>query len=120
MLLAVERDKAAGILKDYYTHLSATGFTKHGIVSRYLFWLFILYFVERVYALLSEKDYNLINKALIKLFSSGDCLCSYKLMQTKKVTLGEPIYMGTFLIRTTEENSWRATESDRLRKVEEN
>lgn len=118
MLLAIEKDKAKDILKDYYKQLSAMGYTKRPVVGRFVFWLFILYFVERVYTLFTEKDYNLINKALIKLFSSGDCLFSYKLIKSKKVTVGRPIYMGSFRIRTTEDNSWRGTEAQRIRGVE--
>ena len=119
MLVAIEKDRAAKLLKEYFSYLSTTGYVRQTIKGRYLFWLFILYFVENVYPLLTENDYSVINNALIKLFSSGGCLLSYQFLPRTDVTVGSSLYMGSFSIRTTEENAWRATETSRIRAVED-
>ena len=114
MLLAVEKDKAKILLDNYFSMLSVTGYVKRPVVKRFLMWLFLVDFVELVYLHLTDDDYNLINEALICLFSTGCCLLPYGAIteERKNVTIGESSYMGTFNIRVTEQNQWRKAEED--------
>jgi len=117
MLLAVEKERAKEYLDNYFNLLSATGYVKHRTVVDYLVWLFMVDFVERVYALLSNEDYNKINNALIRIFSCNNCLLPYKTLRTKLI-FGEPVYMGKFILRITEDSKWRSTEDERPRTME--
>lgn len=111
MLLAVEKDKAKDLLDNYFTMLSATGYVKHHVVKRFLMWLFLVDFVELIYNHLTDDDYNLINEALICLFSTGCCLLPYSaLSQNINDIYVSPSYMGTFNIRVTEKNQLRKAE----------
>ena len=101
-------------MDNYLNLLSVAGYAKHPIVYKYMLWLYLLDFVERIYFLLTDEDYNKINEALICIFSGvGSCLLPYQYTKTK-LTEGEPIYMGTFNLRITEERMLRAAEQ-RLR-----
>lgn len=123
MLLAVERDKAKGILDNYFTMLTNTGYVKRPAVKRLLAWLFLIDFVEMVYNLLTDEDYNKINRALICLFSTGCCLLPYDAIREidrSHLHTGGSGYMGTFNLRITEENQWRAAEDgETLRAAQE-
>jgi hypothetical protein len=117
MLVAVEKDKAKELIDKYFSMLAVTGYVKHPVVVRYLVWLFLVDFVERVYPMLNDKDYNKINKALICLFSRGCCLLPY-IWESRDITWGEPIYMGEFTVRKAEDDRWRIAESGEHRIVE--
>ena len=109
MLLAIEKPKAKALLDRYFNTLAATGYVKRPVVSKLLAWMFFVQFVERIYVLLGDSDYNKINEILINLFSDGCCLLPYMLLK-KKITVGTPIYMGEFTVRITEDSMWRAME----------
>ena len=114
MLSVIERDKAKELMDNYFKLLSVSGNAKHPIVYKYLVWLYLLDFVERVYYLLTDEDYNKINDALICIFTGvGSCLLPYQYVGSK-VTEGVPVYMGTFNLRITEDRMLRAAEQ-RLR-----
>lgn len=113
MLLAVEKDKAKAVLDNYFTALTNTGYVKQPIVMRFLAWLFLMDFVELVYSHLTDADYNLINKALICLFSTGACLLPYGALTREdrsNIYVADSSYMGTFNLRVTEEQQWRSAE----------
>lgn len=109
MLLAVEKPRAKALLDKYFNTLAATGYVKRPVVKKFLIWLFLVQFVERIYELLTDDDYNKINELLINIFSDGGCLLPYMLLK-KKITVGKPLYMGEFDLRITEDNMWRAAE----------
>lgn len=110
MLVAVEKDKAKEYLDRYFSLLGATGYVKHNMVLRYLSWLFLVDFVEKVYGLLYERDYTAINDALICI-TNGDCCLLPYIYQPQNITWGEPIYMGEFKARETEDELFRIQEN---------
>lgn len=115
MLLAIERDKAKAVLDRYFVALENTGYVKQPTVMRFLAWLFLLDFVELVYTHLTDADYNLINKALICLFSTGNCLLPYGALTREDLSnlyIADSSYMGTFNIRVTEDRQWRSVEDE--------
>ena len=118
MLLAIQKDSAKKYLDSYFNMMSVTGYIKHPLVERYLAFLFLVDFAERVYSLLTNEDYNKINAALMCIFGKGFCLLPYETMR-QGLTIGDPVYMGTFNIRVTEEMKWRESENERFRLAED-
>lgn len=111
MLVAVQKEQAKTLLDRYFNLLSATGYIKHPMVVRYLIWLFLVDFVEKVFALLTNEDYKKINDALFCVTNAGCCLLPY-IYTKSNYTWGEPIYMGTFKVRLTETGGWRIQEDN--------
>ena len=118
MLLAIEKEQGKEFLDRYYAVLGATGYVKQPMVVRYLVWLFLVDFAELVYQCLTDDDYNLINDALIYLFSTGCCLLPYKYTRAP-IVFEEDAYIGNFNLRATEYAALRASMDERLRGVEE-
>ena len=116
MLLAIEREQAKQILDKYYKVLSSSGYVRHDIVVRYMIWLYVVDFVERVYHLLTNGDYNRINRLLIALFGPKSCLLPYLTRRTD-LTIGNGMYMGMFDLRATEDTKLRESEDERLRRM---
>ena len=120
MLLAVEKDKGKAVLDNYFNTLFNTGYVKRPTVKRFLAWLYLMDFVEMVYTCLTDEDYNIINDALICLFSSGCCLLPYDAISENPsdVNISGSIYFGTFNIRETEMRQWRIAENGEFRVTE--
>lgn len=110
MLLAIEKDKAKKTLNSYFNKLKVTGYVKHPVVTKYLIWLFLVDFVERVYMLLTDEDYNYINNLLICIFNNTDCLLRYHVEQ-RDFIYGNPGFKKAFRLRISEDNKWRLIES---------
>jgi len=116
MIEVLEKEKVVKTLNSYFSMLQATGYVKPIATKRFLAYLFIVDFVEKVYDMLDEKDYNIIRDALLKLFSTGCCLLPYNLFCKNRVTIGQPVHSKVFAVRITEADSWhRVTENDKLR-----
>ena len=109
MLVAVEKEKAKELLDRYFNLLGSTGYVKRPVVLRYLAWLFLVDFVEKVYGLLYNKDYTAINDALICITNGNCCLLPY-IYESQNITWGQPIYMGKFKVRLTENELLRIQE----------
>ena len=77
MLGIIEKDREYTLLKNYFDLLSKTGYVSRSVVYRYLAWLFIIDFSEMMYPKLRERHYAKIHKALVNIFSKGNCLLSY-------------------------------------------
>ena len=111
MLNVIEKDKAKELLDGYFQMLSVMGNVKRGAVDRFIIWLFILDFVDCIYYMLTEDDYNKINEALFLLFAAGCCLMPYQYVKDSTV-IGSNLYMGDFNVRVTEINSWHRVLED--------
>ena len=86
MLGVIDKDKEYEILHGYFDMLSRMGYVKSCAVERLLMWLFIVDFAEMMKVKISEKDYKLINDALISLFSNGCCLMPYSYFAEESLT----------------------------------
>ena len=116
MIEVLEKDKAINTLNNYFSLLQSTGYVKHSATARFLMYMFIVDFVEQLYDLITECDYNIIRDALLKLFSTGCCLLPYAEFSSARTKIGEPTHSRIFSVRVTEENSWhRITEDERFR-----
>ena len=117
MLIALEKDKAKELIDKYFSMLAVTGYVKRPVVLRYLAWMFLVDFVEKIYSLLSSEDYTKINDALICLTNVGCCLLPY-MYDYMPITIGRPMYMGEFRVRLTEDEKWRFTHRNEPRITE--
>ena len=117
MLSVIEKEKALPIVSKYFDMLASMGYVKHPTVRRFLIYLFLIDFTEWVYPFLTDCDYNLLDKALVKIFTDGGCLLPYQVIQTNrdkvaKAYVGVAHYSGL-------KNILRRTEVGALRSVED-
>ena len=123
MIATLNHKVAFEHLNRYFSMLKSTGYVKHDIVLRFLIYLFFIDFVDNVYDFITEEDYNVINRALSVLFSSGNCLLPYTVFCANralmgKATIGRAHYMGIFNVRVTEvDGTKRITENATFRTV---
>lgn len=117
MLRAVEKDNVKPFIDGYFNVLGARGYVKRDAVKRFMVWLFFVDFVERVYSLLDNDDYNKINDLLIRLFSKHFCLLPYS-PDDKRFSIGGAVYQHEFSLRATEARMLRLTEKGSLRSTE--
>lgn len=119
MIQVLEKGKAIETLNRYFTTISATGYVKPIVVKRFLAYLFLVDFVEKIYEFLDESDYNFIRDALLKLFSTGCCLLPYELFCKNRTFIAESEHSNVFVVRIAEKDSWhRITEGDSYRTTE--
>ena len=122
MVGVIEEIKALPIVRKYFDVLSVTGYVKHSTVRRFLIYIFLIDLVKWTFPYFSEKDYEQLNLALIKIFTGGGCLLPYQAlsanrMQIKLDARGLPYYQGTPRYRVTEESELRSTETNNVRTV---
>jgi len=119
MLSVVEKDNAKAILDKYFGALMGRGYVKRDVVKRFIFWLFLLDFVEKVYMLLDNEDYNKISHVLDCIFYANNCLLSYKNIKSK-IDMGDTSSLAvTFVLRKTELDMLRKAQSEQFRVTEE-
>lgn len=116
MLAEIEKDKVKALLDNYFETLSKKGYVKKDIVRRFMVWLFLADFAEKVYTLLTNSDYNKINDALICLFSKNFCLMPYDLKRSH-FSVNDPLFQ-VFDLRITEDTMLRKSQSDLFRITE--
>lgn len=120
MLTAIDNDKALSYVSKYFTLVSRTGYAKHNIVQWYLFYLFIIDFVNWVYPYFTDDDYKKVDMAIVKLFSGGNCLVPYQVFSYDKLKIARHVglahYTGPSILRKTEPVGYtRTTEDETLR-----
>lgn len=117
MLQEVERESTEKFLRGYFDELSRKGYVKKDLVRRFIVWLFLVDFVERVYKLLTSDDYNKINDMMICLFNGMNCLLPYDQNRTH-FNISDTV-LQIFNLRATEDAMLRKTELDTIRIIEE-
>ena len=124
MLELIDKDKALNSLKKYFYLLENTGYVKSSTVRKYLTYLFAIDFAHYAFPYMDEKDYIMVDRLLKRTFTNGGCLLPYPVACTKRVVLGDSVYMGKLKIRRTEDIPYpglgkkdRSTEDDFLRTV---
>lgn len=118
MLQVIAERKALDTLNLYYNQVSQMGYVKHDVLRRFMYYIFLIDFVEYTHDFFTQKDYDVIADALGSLFSTGGCMLPYPVMCANRGTLGRAHYMGTFKVRVTEvEGDDRITEDEILRTV---
>jgi hypothetical protein len=118
MVQLISKSKAEGYLVNYYEMLMQTGYVRDGIVKKLLLYVFLIDMVEYLHAFIDEKDYSIIEKALARIFTGGNCLLPYPVFCTRRATLGSQDYMGDFITRITEDllgNDIRISEENDIR-----
>lgn len=121
MVKLIREDKVLPIVSNYLNILKNTGYVSPEITRKMLVYLFIMNFVNTVYYFLDEKEYAIIGRALVKLFTDGGCLFPYATFdenrQKLKFTLGKATYMGIARIKSTNNTKLRISESGTLKTV---
>ena len=123
MIQVLSDKRALSILGGYFNLMSRTGYVKSKTLSRFLAYSFLVSFVRDVADYLTEEDYDIIARALGRLFVNGDCLLPYPVFCHNRATLGKARYMGDVNLRVTEgvtmaDRIKRVTEDDDLRRTE--
>lgn len=118
MLSVVEKDNAKAILDKYFGALASRGYIKHSTVKRFMLWLFLLEFVEKVFYLLTDEDYNKISRVLDDIFFANNCLLSYENIHSNIKTDDTSIYTAEFSLRATELEMLRKSQMDEFRITE--
>lgn len=118
MLQVIAEKKALQTLKLYYNQVQRTGYVKHDVLKRFMYYIFLIDFVEYTHDFFTERDYDIVADALARLFSTGGCMLPYPVMCANRGTLGRAHYMGTLEVRATEDEEItnRATEDMIIRK----
>ena len=119
MLQVVEKTNAKAILDKYFGSLAARGYLNHDVVKRFILWAFLLEFVEKVYYLLDDDDYNKISHLLDCIFFSNNCLLSYEYLKSDIQMEDTSVYTATFYLRKTELDMLRKSQGQELRITEE-
>ena len=114
MIELISKKAAGGFLANYINLLDNTGYVKPSMVKRFLLYSFIIDFVEYMHAFIDEKDYNIIERLLGKIFANGGCLLPYPVFCVRRATLGETDYMTDYAVRITEELLPDQVEDDRI------
>ena len=119
MLSVVEKDNAKAILDRYFGALAMRGYINHATVKRFIMWAFLLDFVEKIFYLLTDEDYNKISRVLDMIFYSNNCLLSYESIRQHVNTDDTSVYTAEFSLRATELEMLRKSQADQLRITEE-
>ena len=119
MLSVVEKDNAKGILDKYFSTVASRGYLKRDTVKRFILWLFLLEFVERVYYLITDEDYNRISAVLDCIFFANNCLLSYEVIRSNISMAEETVSIPTFSLRKTELDMLRVSQGQELRTEEQ-
>ena len=104
-------------LSGYFSVLENVGYVKHKTVSKFVMYLFLLDFVDYAFNYLTEDDYELIIRAMKRLFTNGGCLLPYPLFCTNRLTVGKDEYMGRLRVRITQNNIDRVTEDSEYYRI---
>lgn len=87
MIQVVSEKKALKVLDGYYELLSKTGYVPHKTLKYLMIYMFLLDFVEYLHEYITEDDYQIIERLLVKLFANGGCLFPYPVFCTRRATL---------------------------------
>lgn len=117
MLGVIDTTNAKPIMDAYYRTLGSRGYVNRNIVKRYIFWLFLMSFVDNVYYLLGDDDYNQINDVLNCLLSANRCLIPYEEISSR-ARVQESVYYETFSLRKAENDMLRKSQGEELRRTE--
>lgn len=101
MFSLVDDNKLLSVIDRYYLVLEKTGYVKHSTVTRLLIYEFLADFIDNTAFFITEKDYNMIDSLLKKLFTNGGCLLPYPVFCTNRVKLHRYGADGT--VRITED-----------------
>ena len=101
MFSVVDDNKLLSTIDRYYVALEKTGYVKHSTVTRLLIYEFIADFLDNVAFFITEKDYNMIDALLRKLFTNGGCIMPYPVFCTNRVKLHP--YSADGEVRITED-----------------
>lgn len=118
----IDEGKALNIVSKYFGFLESTGYVRADLMKRFFLYIFLLDFIDNTHSFFTEEDYDLVDKALRKMFSGGGCLLPYSVLCNNRVVLGKNEYMGTLRNRITEtlsdpSETDRYTEDDYMRTV---
>lgn len=90
------------LVQRYFNALKEVGYVPADTTFNYMLYLFLYDFVDVLYELFGEEDYDQVNRLLISIFSDGSCLMPYESYGNCRVKVGNNRYNGEMIRRITE------------------
>ena len=73
----LNKKKALNTMKNYFFLLEKVGYVRDFTIKKFLVYLFLVDFVDKVESYLTEDDYILIDRIMKRTFTNGGCLLPY-------------------------------------------
>lgn len=85
---------ALRLLDNYFISLTETGYVNKKTKSNFLFYLFLMDFVDVLCDYMTGDDIARINSLLCSIFTNGGCLLPYQTIIKNRGVVGKAGYMG--------------------------